>query len=1144
MAENQFHLLKTRRFLPLFITQFLGAFNDNVFKNALVILVTYRLAESAGLNAQIVVTLAAGLFILPFFLFSATAGQLADKIEKSRLITAIKFAEIIIMILATIGFYLHSVPIMLIMLFLLGVQATFFGPVKYAILPVQLHADELIAGNGLIEAGTFLSILLGTIVGGVLILLPYGEWIISAALLMFAVGGFLSSLFIPNTNIDNPQLTIRYNFIRETIRVIQYSKQRWDIYLSIMGISWFWLVGAVFLAEIPVYAKDILHADEHVVTWFIAVFSIGIAIGSMLCNSLLKGRVHATYVPIGAIGMTIFAVDLYFASRHGNFISTTKLMSIGQFLQTFAGWRISLDLWLLAICGGLYTVPLYAILQQRSDPNYRARVIASNNIINALFMVLAAVGTLIMLKLNYTVIDVFLTIAILNALVALYICRLLPDLLLKEILRLILKFVYRVEVSGIENYYQAGNRVVIIANHSSFLDAALLAAFLPDKFTFAVDTQISKKWWVKFFLRLVDAFPLDPTNPIAIKSLIDYVKKDKKCVIFPEGRITVTGALMKIYEGPGLVADKANAMLLPICIQGAQYTPFSRLKGKMPISFAPKIAITIYPAQHLDVPAEIKGRERRHIIGVKLYDIMTDIMFESSNYRQTLFSSLLQAKSVHGRYFNIVSDAQLSPICYQGLISRSFILGNYIARNTRPAEHVGLLLPNMNTTVVTFFALQAYGRVPAMLNYTAGVKNILSACKIANVNTVYTSRRFIALAKLSEIIDALTNKNIKIVYLEDVASNISLLAKISGKMKALFPGMAYKPVKSDLPAVILFTSGSEGTPKGVVLSHENIQANRYQLSACIDFTESDKIFNALPLFHSFGLTGGMLLPLLSGINVFLYPSPLHYKIVPQLIYGMNSTILFGTDTFLSGYAKHAHPYDFYSLRYVFSGAEKLRAETLTTWLHKFGVRIFDGYGATETSPVLATNTPMQYRTGTVGRLLPGIKYQLKPVPGITSGGVLVVSGPNIMKGYFLASNPNVITPPENGWYETGDIVSIDSDGFLTIQGRVKRFAKIAGEMISLTMLEQQLNKLWPEYQHAFVNLPDAKKGEQIILVTTNPQSTRDQIINYFKEIQLSELSIPKKIVILAKLPLLGSGKIDYTRIKELLDENGEIRDSQ
>lgn len=1143
MNPNQFSLLKTSRFLPLFITQFLGAFNDNVFKNALVILITYRIADSAGLNAQILVTLAAAIFILPFFLFSATAGQLADKYEKSRLMSIVKFAEIILMLLATLGFYLQNVTLLMTVLFLLGTQATFFGPLKYAILPNQLHKDELIAGNGLIEAGTFIAILLGTIVGGLLILLPFGDYYISGAICFISICGFITSLAIPNTHIKNLSLTVHYNFIRETVRVIQYSKQRWDIFLSIMGISWFWLVGAVFLSEFPVFAKDILHADEHVVTFFIALFSIGIALGSMLCNSLLKGKIHATYVPLGALGITLFTVDLYFAANHVSSMMVDGLMTPSQFLQTWTGWRITIDLILIAMCGGLYTVPLYAILQSRSDESHRARVIASNNVINALFMVLAAIATMLMLKLGFSVNQVFLFVAIANGAVAIYICKLLPDVVLKMALRWLLKLFYNVKVVGLENYTNAGNRIVIVANHTSFLDAALLAAFLPEKLTYAVDTFTAKKWWIKFFLQMVDAYPLDPTNPMALKSLIEFVKQDKQCVIFPEGRLTMTGALMKIYEGPGLVADKSQAKLLPIRIQGAQFTPFSRLKGKVPTRWFPKITITIFPAQSLDVPAELKGKQRRQQIGFKLYDVMAKMMFESNDYERTLFHSLLDAKSLLGRRYLIAEDVERAPVSYQQFITRCFILGKMITRKTQPKENVGVLLPNMVSVALTFFSLQAIGRVPAMLNYSSGIKNIITACQTAKIKTVYTSIKFIRLAKLAALIDALKDADIDVVYLESLRSKISFMDKLTGMLAAQFPRLTYqinnrKNLNPENPAVVLFTSGSEGSPKGVVLSHKNIQANRFQLSACVDFTATDKMLNALPVFHSFGLTAGMLLPMLSGVKVFFYPSPLHYRIVPQLAYDINATILFGTDTFLTGYAKHAHSYDFYSVRYVFSGAEKLRDDTLSTWAKKFGVRIFEGYGATETSPVLATNTPMQNRAGTVGRLLPGIQYQLKPVPGINEGGALWVNGPNVMLGYLLADNPGVLKPPADGWYETGDIVSIDDGGYITIKGRIKRFAKIGGEMVSLTMVEQQINTLWPGYQHAVISLPDAKKGEQLVLVTTYADAVREAVVNHAKAAQMPDIAIPKKIIILKNLPVLGSGKVDYTAVRNGVVESG------
>lgn len=712
--------------------------------------------------------------------------------------------------------------------------------------------------------------------------------------------------------------------------------------------------------------------------------------------------------------------------------------------------------------------------------------------------------------------------------------------LIKKIFRLILSTLYRVKVNGLENYYAAGDRVVIVANHTSLIDALLLAAFLPDKLTFAVNTQAAKKWWIKCFLNLVDAFPVDSTNPMSIKTLIEFVQQNKRCIIFPEGRLTMTGSLMKIYEGPGLIADKASALLLPICIQGAQYTHFSRLKGKVRIRWFPEITLTIFPPETISVPAEIKGRQRRQKIGLKLYDLMTHVMFASSSYEKTLFSSLIDTQETHGPKHEIMEDIERKPINYKKFILRCFILGEMIAQQTEPREYVGILLPNMISTAITFFAMHAFLRVPAMLNYSTGAANIVNACKIARIRTVYTSRLFISLAQLTNVANELKKVGVTLIYLEDVAAAVKVTNKLKGFILSLSPRFAYQFINRKIddlnnpnqPAIVLFTSGSEGKPKGVVLSHSNIQANRCQLSTCIDLTGSDKIFNALPIFHSFGLTGGMLLPLLSGIKAFFYPSPLHYRIVPELVYDTNATILFGTDTFLANYAKYANPYDFYSVRYIFSGAERLHHETQKVWSQKFGVRIFEGYGATEASPVIATNTPMQNKEETVGRFLPGINFQIHAIPGIENGGELVISGPNIMLGYLCATQPGIIIPPDKGWYSTGDIVNVDAGGFVTIKGRAKRFAKIAGEMVSLPMVEEYISELWPEFQHAVIHVPDHKKGEQLILYTTYDKASREEIVGFVKKHHIGEITIPRKIFVLKKMPLLGTGKIDYTALKE------------
>lgn len=1151
MAMNQFSLLKINRFLPLFLTQFFGAFNDNLFKNALVILITYHLSENLRVNAEVLITIAAGIFILPFFLFSAAAGQLADKYEKTTLIRITKIAEICLMLLAGAGFYFHSISLLMTVLFLLGAQATFFGPLKYSILPDHLQTNELIAGNALLESGTFLAILLGTILGGVLASFKIGATLVSITALLIAVAGFITSLSIPPAKINAPDLKFNLNFVDESWKIVRHTFMKRDLFLSILGISWFWLIGATYLSQFPTYAKDVLGAQSSVVTLFLTFFTAGIGLGSMFCNRLLKGRIHATYVPLAALGMTLFGVDLVLASSQIP-AHAGELVSLSQFLSHLTSWRILIDLMLLAACGGIYIVPLYAILQHDSNPVHRSRAIASNNIINALFMVIASIATSLMLAMHFTVTSVFLVVAIANFFAAIYICNLLPEALVRSSLIWIFKTLYRAEVQGLENYYKAGKRVLIVSNHTSYLDAALLAALLPDRLTFAIDTHVAQKWWVKLLLKLVNTYPVDPTNPLATKSLIEYLRENHRVVIFPEGRITVTGALMKIYEGPGLIADKADAKLLPIRINGAQFTPFSYLRGKVKIRWFPKITLTILEPRTIDIPENITGRERRQIISTKLYDIMSDTIFLSSNITETLFQSLLNAANIHGGKHIILEDIERNPMPYKRLILGSIVLGRAIAKQTRQGEYVGILLPNSIGNVVTFFAMQAYHRIPAMLNFSTGIQNILSACQTAELKTVYSSKRFIELASLEPVIECLTANGIKIVYLEDVRKQIGISDKLLGKLATIAPFHYYRYINgiteenifqyANTAGVILFTSGSEGTPKGVVLSHKNLQSNRFQLTARVDFNPTDKVFNALPMFHSFGLNSATLLPIISGMRVFMYPSPLHYRIVPEMCYDTNSTIFFGTDTFLANYAKYAHPYNFYSLRYLFAGAEKLRDDTRKIWMHKFGVRIMEGYGATEAAPVISTNTTMQYKMGTVGRILPGMNYQLQPVEGINDGARLVVSGPNIMLGYLFSHTPGVIVPPVDGWHDTGDIVSIDDEGYITIKGRAKRFAKIAGEMVSLTAVEDEIHSLWPESQHAILCKPDVRKGEQILLVTNHKSAELSALIQHFKSRGLAEISLPKKIMILAILPVLNSGKIDYQAVKSIIENDSDSAD--
>ena len=708
--------------------------------------------------------------------------------------------------------------------------------------------------------------------------------------------------------------------------------------------------------------------------------------------------------------------------------------------------------------------------------------------------------------------------------------------MLKLFLHWLLTLIFRVKVNGLDHYHQAGNRVLIVANHTSFLDPLLLGVFLPDNITFAINTQISQRWWLKPFLRLSKVFPMDPTHPLSLKGLIHHLQSDTKTVIFPEGRISVTGSMMKIYDGTGMVADKSGATLLPIRIDGAQYSHFSKLRNIVRLRWFPQITIHIMPPTRIDTHGAYTGRARRQHSGHILADIMTDMLFATSHYRQTVFSALLEARKIHGGSHTVAEDLERKPLSYDDLITRSIILGQLVKPLTREAENVGVLLPNSTKTLNVVLGLQLYQRVPAMLNYSIGSVGMASACVTGQINIVLSSRKFVELAQLhNEVADL--SKHVKVVFLEDLAASLSTLDKLKALAQSKTADYWYKShdYDSDDAAVVLFTSGSEGAPKGVVLSHANLLANHQQVKARIDFNPQDVVLNFLPMFHSFGFSIGTMLPILNGMTTFFYPSPLHFAVIPEIAYDVGATIMFGTNTFLAAYGKKAHPYDFFNMRYVVAGAEKLQESTRAQWLDKFGIRILEGYGATETSPVTSVNTPMDYKAGTVGRFMPEMLHKLEPVPGIEQGGKLHVAGPNIMKGYLLPDQPGVLVPPcslyGEGWYDTGDIVKVDEDGFISIQGRSKRFAKISGEMVSLTAVEQLAGNAWPEAQHAVVSLPDPKKGEQLVLLTTHRNASARSLSEASPGV--AQITLPKKVFVVEKIPVLATGKTDYPGATQL-----------
>jgi acyl-[acyl-carrier-protein]-phospholipid O-acyltransferase/long-chain-fatty-acid--[acyl-carrier-protein] ligase len=1074
---------------------------------------------------------ATGLFIAPYFLFSALAGQLADRIDKARLIRWIKLAEVLIMSIGLAGFWFQSIALLLTALFLMGLHSTLFGPVKYSILPQHLTEHEIMGGTGLIEGGTFLAILGGQLLAGVI-----APWEAGLTAMGVAALGYVAALAIPSAPPLRGDHPIDWNVLRGTAEILRTASDGRGVWLSILGISWFFAAGAVLVSEFAPLVSGPLGASQNVATLFLVVFSVTIAIGSLTVNKLLGGEVSAKYVPISALALALGMIDLWFSTSA--FSVQTPNATAAQFLATPGSFRVLVDLGVIALSGGMFIVPLYAILQIASPPEERSRIIAANNIVNAAVAVLCVLVVTGLLAVGVTVSGVIGALGLATLVVALISIWLLPETLFKSLIRLTLKALYRVEVTGIENMPKRGERAVVVVNHLSLLDGVLLGAFLPGKPTFAINTQIARAWWVKPFLGLFEAFPVDPTNPMAAKAMVKAVREGRTLVIFPEGRITVTGALMKVFDGPGMVADKADAPIIPLRLDGPQYTPASYIGDKVRTRWFPKITLTVLPPRRFSIEGEMSARERRAIAGRRLYDEMSRMIFDTTDTSRTLFEALCEARHIHGGKRPVVEDAAREPLGYDRLLIAASLLGRKLAPGTRLGEAVGLLLPNVNGVAVAFFGLQAQGRVPAMLNFTAGLANLRSACTTAEIKTIVTARAFVEQAKLQDTVAALESDGLKVLHLEDIGTAIGSGAKLRAalSLKLNGGGIARRHralhISADAPAVILFTSGSEGTPKGVVLTHRNLLSNCAQLAARVDFNASDVVLNALPVFHSFGLTGGTLLPLLNGIRTVLYPSPLHYRIVPALAYDCNATILFGTDTFLSGYARMAHGYDFYSVRYIFAGAERVREETRRIYAEKFGLRILEGYGATEAAPVIAVNTPMHYKAGTVGRLLPGIEARLEEVPGITEGGRLFIRGPNVMAGYYLACEPGQLRPPEGGWHDTGDIVTFDEAGFVTIRGRAKRFAKIAGEMVSLPAVEGYAAAAWPGAQHAVVTRPDANKGEQLVLFTTAQGAEPRALQDWARANGVTELTIPRDIRVVESLPVLGTGKIDYVTLSE------------
>lgn len=1108
------------------LTSMLGALNDNIVKASLIVFAAMTAPEDLAASVGLI---AAGLLMAPFILFSGWAGALADKCEKAKAIRVLKWTELGLSIASLAAMVSGSLTLMLTMVFLMGVQSAFYGPLKLGWLPERIHKDLLVRVNGWLETLTFVGILAGTVAGS---LLGGPDVLVFAgvASICIAAAGVATARVLPTGVAANPDLKIPYNPLKSGFIAVGETLSNPISKRAALLASWFWAAGSIYLSTLPAQLEARLGDGQVITALVMAIFALGVGGGSFVsARAQTNGPgLKTTFPGLVLIGVSAITVALALPALP----SSAGLIG---FVGSLPGVTLCLALFGIAFGGGLFEVPLKAVMQSEASKGSEARAMAGYNILSSIGIVLSSiiVGALISRGVSqgaiYSGIAVSAGLALLGAIIA------FPRAAMRSLGRAVFRIMNRVEITGLENIPQDGS-AVIIANHLSFADGPMLFSYLDFDMDIAVNTQWANGKLLKVASKAAGIFPIDPQSPMSAKALAKTVQDGGRAMIFPEGRISVHGAMMKVYPGTSWIVDMARAPVIPVHIEGTETSIWNRKIPGLKRRLFQKVRITIGAPAAISIPEEIKGKARRKIATDQLRAIMEDIRMSALLRHQSLPEMLHDAFMGHSEAAPAIIDPLGNAFSRKKLNLGAAAFSRVLQRETCENERVGVLLPGIAPAAIVLMGLWRAGRVPAILNPTLGPAPMLSSIRTGHLKTILSSRDFVAKAKLEDVIEHLQAEGLRIIWTDD------LKKKVSGfdKLCALRASRRAVDVITEerAPAAILYTSGTEGDPKGVVLTHEGLVANIAQLRARTDISSRDRVLSAMPLFHSFGLTGGLLLPLVAGSSLMIYPSPLHYRVIPQLAYDHQATLVFGTDTFLAGWAKRAEPADFASLRAAIAGAEAVKDTTRTVWAEKFGVRLLEGYGATEAGPVIALNTPDANKSGTVGRLLPGIRIRQEAVPGL-KGGQLHIQAPNLMAGYLLPGNTGEITGMESGWYDTGDVVSIDEEGFVSISGRVKRFAKVGGEMVSLSACEALASKTWPDHQVAAITRKDERKGEKVIMVTTAPGATRKDIQAMGRDTGIAEIQIPSEVLVVANIPLLASGKTDYPGLGRMLEAQVE-----
>lgn len=1127
LARHETRAHWRKGFWSLIVTQFQGAFSENALKNLVILLILDMGLSQAQKNNLVPVVLI--LFSLPFILFSMAGGYLADRFSKRSATIGTKLFEICSTFAALGGLALQNLPLEFAAIFLLSTQAALFGPSKYGLLPEILPEQELSWGNGIIELGTFMAIITGTIAAGYMSDGFRGRQQWSGTIFIaLAIFGTSVSLCISRVPPANPARKFHPNFVAEVWRETLEIRKDHILWLAVLGNMYFWFLGGLLQPIILLYGKQVLHLSDTHNTYLQAALAIGIGLGSVAAGYLSGGKIEYGLIPLGAVGLTVFSIPL--AAGHLTF---TAVMVLLAFLGFF---------------GGFFAVPVNALIQHRPKIERRGAVLATAGVLSFIGIALAGVAYYLLASVfRLSPGHVFLIGSGLTFAATIFAVLLLPDSLLRFVLWLATHSLYSIRVEGRANVPERGG-ALFVANHMSFVDALLLSASTDRQIRFLMDKDIYEHPVVRPFARILRAIPVSPLQRPrellkSLREATNAVRNGDVVCIFAEGQITRIGQLLPFRRGFERIMNGLDAPIVPVCIDGVWGSIFSFEGGRFLWKMPRRIPFPVTVSFGQPLPSTSSAAEVRHAV----QQLQTEAFPLRKRRMRTLAASFIS--SAHRYPFRFaMADLKTPRVRFAGALLKTIFLARRLGRLWTGQEKVGILLPPSVGGALTNFAAILCGKVPVNLNYTLSQESLNSCIAQCSLQTVITSQGLLERVKLQI--------PVQFILLEDAAAHPRILEKLASLtlwplparfLMRIFAGRA--PRLDDL-ATIIFSSGSTGEPKGVMLTHYNIASNLEQLNQTFMLTPQDRLLGVLPFFHSFGFTVTLWLPAAAAVGVVFHPNPLDFSAIGELVRRYKLTFLLSTPTFLQGYIRRCAPEEFGSLRFVLVGAEKLPERVALAFEDRFGIRPLEGYGCTECAPVVTVNTndfrapgfrQVGAKRGKIGHPLPGISVRIEdPETGapLSDGvpGLLLVRGPNVMQGYL--NRPEKTAEVLRGnWYVTGDIAAIDEDGFLAITDRLSRFSKIGGEMVPHVKVEETLHELADITEASFlvIGVPDAQKGEKLVVLHRLTDDQLKQLLPKLSASGLPNLWIPRanQFFRVDEFPRLGTGKLDLRAARNL-----------